>query len=51
MLMRLHWLALWKEGESWISWKCVMVDWKVREMNREDAKDTKEEKRGGSVYN
>ena len=28
-----------------------MVDGKVREMNREDAYDTKEEKRGGSVYN
>jgi hypothetical protein len=28
-----------------------MVDWKVRELNREDAKDTKEEKRGGRVHN
>jgi hypothetical protein len=28
----------------------VMVDGEVREMNREDAKDTKEEERGGRVY-
>ena len=27
-----------------------MVDGEVREMNREDAKDTKEEERGGRVY-
>jgi hypothetical protein len=29
----------------------MMVDGEVRELNREDAYDTKEEKRGGSVYN
>jgi hypothetical protein len=29
----------------------VMADWKVREINREDAYDTKEEKRGGRVHN
>jgi hypothetical protein len=29
----------------------MMADGKVREMNREDAKDTKEEKRGGRVHN
>ena len=28
-----------------------MVDGEVREMNREDAKNTKEEKRGGRVHN
>jgi len=28
-----------------------MVDGKVRGINREDAKDTKEEKRGGRVHN
>jgi len=28
-----------------------MADGKVREMNREDAKDTKKEERGGSVHN
>jgi len=28
-----------------------MADGKVRGMNREDAKGTKEEKRGGRVYN
>ena len=51
MLMRLHWLVLWREGESWISGIRVVTDWKVRETNREDAKEAKEEMRGGRVYN